>query len=116
MTDCTVYYNPDCSKSRALLALLDARGIAARLVDYRNDPPGAADLEQLLIRLGEHADELLRRDDPEFALLTDEERRPGTTAALAALLRFPQLMQRPIVVRGERALIARPPERALDLF
>lgn len=116
MTDCTVYFNPECSKSRALLALLDARGIAARLVDYRNTPPGAAELEQLIERLGDHAHELLRRDDPEFALLTDDERRPDAAATMAALQRFPQLMQRPVVVRGERALIARPPERALDLF
>lgn len=116
MTDCTVYYNPACSKCRALLALLQERGIAARLVDYRQTPPSAQELTELVDRLGDAAPQLLRRDEPQFAELDWGEREPAAADVVAALLRFPQLMQRPVVVHGPRALIARPPERALDLF
>ena len=115
MSDCTVYYNPRCSKCRALLDLLAARGLQPQLVDYLQQPPDAATLRHLLQRLGNEAGALLRRDEAELAAL-------GLRADLAgeglvdALLRHPQLMQRPVVVCGERALIARPPERALELF
>jgi arsenate reductase len=116
MTDCTVYYNPACSKCRALLALLQERGIAARLIDYRQTPPSAQELTELTALLGDTAAQLLRRDEPEYAELGWGEREPTAADVVTALLRFPQLMQRPVVVHGTRALIARPPERALDLF
>lgn len=116
MSDFTVYYNPDCSKCRALLALLDERAVAARLVDYRRNPPSADELTRLVGLLGAEAGALLRRDDPAFAALEFGEREPGAAGIVAALQRFPQLMQRPVVVRGNRALIARPPERALALL
>lgn len=69
MTDCTVYHNPACSKCRTLLALLQERGIAARLVDYRQTPPSAQELTELVGLLGDAAPQLLRRDEPEFAEL-----------------------------------------------
>ncbi|HSX60986.1 MAG TPA: ArsC/Spx/MgsR family protein [Tahibacter sp.] len=116
MTDCTVYYNPDCSKCRALLALLEERAVDARLVDYRRTPPSAADLANLVALLGAQAGDLLRRDDPAYATLGIESRVPDAGDIVGALVRHPQLMQRPVVVRGARALIARPPERALELF
>jgi arsenate reductase len=116
MTDCTVYYNPACSKCRALLALLQERGITARLVDYLQTPPPAAEFAGLVRLLGDAAAQLLRHDAAEYAELGWGEREPATDDIVAALQRFPQLLQRPVVVRGDRALIARPPERALDLF
>lgn len=116
MTDCTVYYNPACSKCRALLALLQERGITARLVDYLQTPPPAAQFAELVDLLGDAAAQLLRRDSAEYVELGWGEREPAAADIVAALQRFPQLLQRPVVVRGDRALIARPPERALDLF
>jgi arsenate reductase len=113
---CTVYYNPDCSKCRALLALLDERAVAARLVDYRRNPPPAEELARLVASLGDEAPALLRRDDPAFASLDLGGREPDAIEIVAALQRFPQLMQRPVVACGGRALIARPPERALELL
>lgn len=115
MSDCTVYYNPRCSKCRALLALLAARGLQPRLVDYLEQPPDEARLRQLLRRLGDEAPALLRRDEAELAALGLAADIAGE-ALVQALLRYPQLLQRPVVVCDERALIARPPERALELF
>lgn len=116
MADCTVYYNPACSKCRALLALLDERGIAARLVDYLHTPPPLVELRRLVDLLDVDAAQLLRRDMPEYAALGFDEREPDAGEIASALHRFPQLLQRPVIVRGDQALIARPPERALDLF
>lgn len=116
MSDCTVYYNPHCSKCRALLELLAARGVAPRLVDYQQQPPDAATLERLLHLLGDEAPMLLRRDENELAALgiaADTDHRATIAAILA---RYPHLMQRPVIVCGERALIARPPQRALDIL
>lgn len=116
MADCTVYYNPACSKCHALLALLDERGIAPRLVDYLQSPPTVAELRRLVDLLGVDAAQLLRRDAPEHAALELGEREPDAGDIVAALHRFPRLLQRPVIVRGDQALIARPPERALNLF
>ena len=116
MTDCTVYYNPACSKCRDLLVLLQERGIAARLVDYLRTPPSAQELADLVRRFGDAAPQLLRRDDPDYAGSGWGGREPAAADVADALQRFPQLLQRPVVVRGERAVIARPPELALDLF
>lgn len=115
MSDCTVFYNPRCSKCRALLQLLAARGLQPRLVNYLEQPPDQATLRQLMQRLGNEAPALLRRDEAELAALGLPADLTGEDL-IQALLRHPQLMQRPVVVCGERALIARPPERALELF
>lgn len=115
MSDSTVYYNPRCSKCRALLELLAARGLQPRLVDYLEQPPDEATLRQLLRRLGDQAPALLRRDEAELSALGLSADVDGESM-IQALLRHPQLLQRPVVVCGERALIARPPELALELF
>lgn len=115
MSDCTVYYNPHCSKCRALLQLLAARGLRPRLVDYLQQPPDAATLRLIVQRLGDEGPALLRRDEAELAAL-NLPADIGGEAMVQALLRHPQLLQRPVVVCAGRALIARPPERALELF
>lgn len=112
----TVYHNPACSKSRALLALLDERGIAPRLVDYLLTPPPADELARLVALLGDEARDLLRRDDPLYATLAFARREPDTAQIVSALQQHPALMQRPVFAYGERAVIARPPERALALL
>ena len=116
MADCTVYYNPACSKCRALLTLLDERGIAPRLIDYLQTPPTIAELQRLVGQLDAEATHLLRRDAPDYAALPFGDRAPDADEIIAALQRFPQLMQRPVVVCGDKALIARPPERVLELW
>lgn len=115
MSACTVYYNPRCSKCSATLALLAGRGITPRLVDYQQHPPHTVELTHLAELLGEQAQDLLRRDEAAAAGLQLAPELP--IAELAALLHAqPQWMQRPVVVLGDRALIARPPERVLELF
>lgn len=110
-----LYHNPDCSKSRAALALLRSHGVEPEQIDYRATPPSVAELRSLLRLLGVPVRNLVRTGDDEARalglddpLLTDEE-------LLRAVAAHPALMQRPILVQGDRALIARPPERVLEL-
>lgn len=116
MSDYTIYHNPRCSKSRQTLALLEEHGIQPRIVDYLNTPPDADTLRTLLTRLGfERAHDLLRRKEAEYkaaGLSTDSD----DDAVIAALVAHPKLLERPIVVKGHRAVLGRPPENVLELL
>lgn len=110
-----VYFNPACSKSRRARELLEARGVDAVYRDYQKAPPSRAELERLATLLG--------IDDPRKMMRSGEDlyRELGVDAAsrddvLDILAAHPQLLERPIVVSGDRAVIARPPERALELL
>jgi arsenate reductase len=112
-----VYALPTCSKSRAVIELLDARHTPFDTVNYQETPPGVEALGRLVdILEGDPAD-LVRVDDDRFTALgltpADVDDRHGVIAVLAA---HPELMQRPVVVRGNRAVVARPPELAVALL
>lgn len=111
-----LYHNPDCSKSRAALALLRSHGVEPVQVDYRATPPTVDELRDLLRLLGVPARDLLRTGDDEARALGLDDPALPDEAVLQALARHPALMQRPILVHGDRALIARPPERVLELL
>jgi arsenate reductase len=113
----TVYVHPRCSKSRALLQLLDARQARFGTVNYLEKPPEAGTIGDLVDMLdGEPAD-LVRVDDPAFTELgfspADVDDRDGVVAVLVA---HPELMQRPVVCDGTRAVVARPAERVHPLL
>jgi arsenate reductase len=116
-SDFTLYYNPRCSKSRAARELLAAHGVAVAERDYLRDPPGPVELRALLDALGLPARALLRFDDAAAAArgLTPEDSR-SEREWIELLAAHPILMQRPILQRGRRAVIARPPERVLELL
>lgn len=111
-----IYHNPRCSKSREALALLREQGLDPEVIEYLQQPPSRAELEQLLKWLALPARELLRSG--ETAYLEQQLDDPGLSdaALLDAIVRTPQLLQRPIVVHGERAVIARPPLLLLELL
>lgn len=111
----TIYHNPRCSKSRATLALLEARGLAPVVVNYLDTPPSRAELEDILRKLGITARQLVRDKETAWAEsgladVSDEAR------ILDALVTWPVLIERPIVVHGERAVIGRPPSKVEELF
>jgi arsenate reductase (glutaredoxin) len=115
MEDLSIYSNPRCSKCRTALGLLTEQGIDARVVAYLDDPPTREELAILMGQLG--------ITDPRQMMRTGEDvyRELGLAGAgddelLAALVAHPILLERPIVVKGERAVIARPPERLLELL
>jgi len=109
-----IYHNANCSKSRATCEPIAAHGIDADVVDYLETPPDKSELRILLGKLGMRPDELVRRGEAVF-----KEHYAGRTLNadewLDALVSHPILIERPIVVRGERAVLGRPPEKALEL-
>jgi arsenate reductase (glutaredoxin) len=111
-----IYHNPRCSKSRAALALLEARGVDVEIVEYLRHPPPSATLKQLVAKLGADAHELVRTSEPEYRAFVAAHGEPSGDALLELLAEEPRLLQRPIVEVGARARIGRPPERILELF
>jgi arsenate reductase (glutaredoxin) len=116
MTDLTLYHNPRCSKSRGALQLLEERGQTPTIVRYLENPPSAAQLQELLGKLGIGARQLLRSGEEEYRALNLAE--PGLSEAqlIEAMVSHPKLIERPILIAGDKAVIGRPPERVLELL
>lgn len=113
--DTTVYFNPHCSKCRTTQGILAERGVEAEYVRYLDQAPTRAELERVLGLLG--------IDDPRQMMRTGEAAYKelgladaGRDELLEAMTTHPILIERPIVVRGDRAVIGRPPERVLELL
>ncbi|MND88796.1 Arsenate reductase [compost metagenome] len=116
MTDLTLYHNPRCSKSRGALELLEARGLQPRVVHYLETPPSAAELRELLGKLGYSARQLLRSGEEVYQTLNLADPTLDDETLIAAMLEHPRLIERPILVVGDKAIIGRPSERILELL
>ena len=108
----TVYEKPTCSTCRSLFTLLTERGIDFERVNYILDPLSASQIQELLAKARLRPRDVVRLNEPGARHLPLEDDQ----ALLAALEAHPELLQRPIVVRGDRAVLARPPERVLELL
>jgi len=116
MSAILLYHNPGCSKSRAALDLLRERGADFAVREYLRQPLDRGELGDLLQRLGGEPADLVRRDKNFEALGLDANEYQTAEAVVALLVEHPELMQRPVVARGDRAVIARPPEQLLGLL
>jgi len=115
MSDYIIYHNPRCSKSRSTLALLEEHGVKPEIVLYLQTSPGEQEIRELLHKLGLSAAELVRRGEEAYKQcgLSRESSDDEIVQAMAA---HPKLIERPIVVRGKRAVLGRPPENVLELI
>jgi arsenate reductase len=112
----TIYHNPRCSKSRETLKLLEEKGVKPKVVEYLNAPPKAGELDAILKALGmEPRDAMRKKEEPYKALGLDN---PKLTRAqlISAMVENPILIERPIVVKGRKAAIGRPPESVLAIL
>lgn len=116
MTDLTLYHNPRCSKSRGALELLEARGLQPQVVRYLDSPLCAEELRALLAKLGYSARQLLRSGEELYQELNLADPALDDEALIAAMAEHPRLIERPILVVGDRAVVGRPPERVLELL
>jgi arsenate reductase len=114
--DVLVYHNPRCSKSRGALELLHERGVDADVVEYLQAPPDQAALERIVDVLAEPPSALVRRDDRFRELGLDPDGYQARDDVVALLLKHPELLQRPVIIRGDHGVIARPSERVLELL
>ncbi len=111
----TVYFNSKCSKCRTAQGILQERGVEAEYVRYLEQPPSRADLERLMRLLGiDDPRQMMRTTEPVYRELALAD--AGPDALLDAMAAHAILIERPIVVHGGRAVIARPPERVLELL
>lgn len=115
MTSVTIYHNPRCSKSRQTLALLEARDIEPNIVPYLTQPPTAGELQDIVKLLGIPAFDIVRTNEDEFKSAGIDS-SSSDKDVIAAIIKSPKLMQRPIVVANGRAVIGRPPENVLDII
>ncbi len=109
------WHNPRCSKSRAGLALLQDRGAEVTIRKYLEDAPSADELRAVLSRLGIPAIEMMRRGEARFKELGLSKSDPDDVL-LAAMAENPVLIERPLAIKGDRAVIGRPPEDLLSLL
>lgn len=111
----TIYHNTRCSKSRSALTILEEKGITYEVRLYLQEPLTATELKILLKKLDMRAEELIRKSEEIYKTeyagqdLTDKE-------WIQVMVKHPVLMERPIVVNGDKAVVARPPERVLEIL
>ena len=112
----TIYHNPRCSKSRQTLQLLQENNIEPDVVLYLETPPDAATLKVLLKKLGIAPRELLRKGEDAYKELNLKDTGHSDDTLIQAMVSNPKLIERPIVVKGDKAVLGRPPENVLELL
>jgi arsenate reductase len=110
----TIYHNGRCSKSRGALEILQEKGIPHEVRWYLAEPLSAEEIRDLLQKLGVRPEAIVRKSEQYF-----QEALKGKTLDedtwISELAAHPELIERPIVVNGDKAVVARPPERVLEL-
>ncbi|WP_299021750.1 arsenate reductase (glutaredoxin) [uncultured Photobacterium sp.] len=113
----TIYHNPRCSKSRQTLALLEEKGIAPDVVKYLEETPNVEQLKNLLSQLGfSSARQMMRTKEAIYKELALGEDAVTEQQLFEAMTNNPKLIERPIVVNGDKAALGRPPEQVLDIL
>ncbi|MCB0326665.1 MAG: arsenate reductase (glutaredoxin) [Bdellovibrionales bacterium] len=110
----SIYHNPRCSKSRQTLALLEEKNLDIKVIEYLKNPPSIQDLKSLSKKLSLKPSEFVRKKESiikELSLSMDSEEE-----ILRNMANHPILIERPIVVHSQKAIIGRPPEKVLELF
>lgn len=116
MADVEIWHNPRCSKSREALRLLTGRGVEPKVVEYLKDPPGASRLEEVLRMLDLSPRDLMRTKEEPYRSLGLADPAKATRELVEAMVANPILIERPVIIHGDRAVVGRPPERALEVL
>jgi arsenate reductase len=111
-----IYHNPRCSKSRQTLELIREHGIEPEVIEYLKSPPTKGRLKQILKMLGMKPRDLMRRGEEEYKALGLADESLTQERLIDAMLEHPGLIERPIVVNGDKAVLGRPPESVLKII
>ena len=115
MSEVQIWHNPRCSKSRAAMTLLEENGIDAEVVKYLDAELDEAMIKELLLKLDIDAIDLMRTKEDKFKeLMLDKIGDEGVL--IRAMTRFPKLIERPIIIRGDKAVIGRPAEKIMEFL
>lgn len=116
MSSITIWHNPRCSKSRQTLQLIVDHGIRPRVIEYLKTPPSVEELSQALAKLGLEPRDLMRTKEAAYKELGLSDQKMSRADLLDAMVAHPVLIERPVVFRGKRAVLGRPPENVLRLL
>lgn len=112
----TIYHNPRCSKSRQTLELLQSRGIEPEIIEYLKTPPSKSRLKEILKLLGMEPRDLMRKNEDEYKKAKLDNTKLGKDDLIAAMVKYPILIERPIVLANGKAAVGRPPEKVLEIL
>lgn len=117
MTDnIKIFHNPRCSKSRQTLELLHANGAQPDIIEYLKTPPDAEELEKILNMLNLEPRQLMRTKEAEYKQNGLDDPGLSRDELIQAMVKFPKLIERPIVIKNSRAALGRPPENVLEIL
>ena len=111
-----IYHNPRCSKSRQTLALLEENGVTPTIVEYLKAPPTHQQLDSLLRGLGKEPQELMRKGEAEYKEQNLADETLSRDQLIDAMIKTPKLIERPIVIAGDKVVVGRPPENVLTIL
>ena len=110
-----IYHNPRCSKSREALQLIKDAGIDVEIVEYLKEIPTAEELKTILMKLNLSPKDIIRKGEPVY-----KEKFKNSNFNedewIKIMIEYPKLIERPIVIKGNKAILGRPPENVLDLI
>ena len=112
----TIWHNPRCSKSRQTLALLVDREIEPNVVLYLETPPNAKELDNVLTKLGQNPRDLMRKGEEAYKALGLDNQNLTRDQLIDAMVVNPVLIERPVVINGDKAAVGRPPEDVLKIL
>lgn len=111
-----IYHNPSCSKSRETLQILEDNQVEIEIIEYLDQPPTRQELKQIITLLGISARDLMRTTEQVYQDAELDDESLTDDAIIEAICEFPALLQRPIVVSGNKAVIGRPPVKVLEIL
>lgn len=111
-----IYHNPRCSKSRATLEIIQNQGVEPKVVKYLENPPSETELTEILNALDMNPRQLMRRNEADYKENGFSNEDLSDTSLIQMMVQFPKVIERPIVVKGNKAKIGRPPESVLDIL
>ena len=112
----SIYHNPRCSKSRQALALMEASDVPLNVILYLDTPPSFEDLVGILRKLGITARELLRKTESAYKENNLSDNTKTESELIETMVSYPKLIERPIIINGNKAVIGRPPEVVLEII
>lgn len=115
MTQLTIFHNPNCSKSRGAIALLEEKQLDFNCINYLTNPPSYEQLAQI-IESGVSVREIVRTQEEDWIEMNIDLSELSTPEIIQLLMAHPKIMQRPIIIYDGKAIIARPPEKILELI
>ena len=116
MSDFIIYHNPRCSKSRQTLEILNEHDVDTEIVLYLENPPSSEEIASILDKLGLSSRDIIRKGEEEYKLLNLKDQGLTENELINYMSENPKLIERPIVVKDDKAVIGRPPENVLSII